>query len=187
MGDLLQIDPVCFRFSYGLFAIIMRNTEVSTMNDEKKRILISVLIAILIGGGLFLGLFSLLLLSPSSQSAELATPIVLTIENPAPTATIVPTLKPEAEEENANTSEEGIYIGSVVQIFNTEGAGLRLRANPGTSSAVQFVGEELEPFSVINGPTEQDGYIWWYLESPYDKNRSGWAAAEFLQLIEDTD
>lgn len=157
------------------------------MNDDKKRILVSILIAILIGGGLFLGAFSLLLLSPSNEIAEVSTPVVVTIEKPEPTATFTPTIEANENEEEVNLAESGIVVGAVVQIFNTEGAGLRLRSNPGTSSSVQFIGEELEPFTVVNGPTDQDGYVWWYLESPYDVNRSGWAAAEYLQMIKETD
>lgn len=157
------------------------------MNDDKKRILINVLIASLIGGGVFFGVFSLFLLSPSNGSAIVSTPIIVTIEKPELTATVAPTAEANQIEEEVITTESGIEIGDVVQIFNTQGAGLRLRSNPGTSSSVQFIGEELEPFTVANGPTDQDGYVWWYLESPYDANRSGWAAAEYLQLIEETD
>jgi len=36
---------------------------------------------------------------------------------------------------------------------------------------------------VRDGPQEADGYTWWYLVAPYDENRAGWAASEFLAAI----
>ena len=159
------------------------------MSDEKRKILVNVMIAVFIGSAIFLGVFSVFLLSSADGSIVASAPVVNTIEKPEVTPTSLPaTLPAENEEIDLDgQSPDDIQIGSVVQIFNTEGAGLRLRSNPGTSSSVQFIGEELEPFSVINGPVEQDGFVWWYLESPYDANRGGWAAATYLQLIEETD
>lgn len=158
------------------------------ISDDKKKTLINILIAVFIGGGFFLGAFALFLLSPGQETIEPSAPIVQTIARPTPTSTPLPTQIPgETEGSNGTVIVDEIQIGSVVQIFNTGGAGLRLRSNPGTSSSIQFIGEELEPFSVINGPVEQDGYVWWYLESPYDPSRSGWAAAEYLQLIQESD
>jgi len=74
----------------------------------------------------------------------------------------------------------GIYV----QISGTGGDGLRLRQQPGTGSEVMFMGYEAEVFKVMDGPKEQDGYIWWYLTAPYDESRSGWAASNFLTVIE---
>lgn len=157
------------------------------MDDEKKKIIINIVVAVLIGGGLFFGVAAILLSLPSQNNQVAAPPQILTIQNP----TLFPTSTTAPDEEDVSEENEIIQyefqIGSVVQIYNTEGAGLRLRSNPGTSSSIQFIGEELELFTVVNGPTEQDGYTWWYLESPYDKTRSGWAAADYLQLIEETD
>ena len=31
-------------------------------------------------------------------------------------------------------------------------------------------------FLVEDGPQEVDGYIWWFLQAPYDETRNGWAA-----------
>lgn len=156
------------------------------MSEEKKSILINLVIAILIGGGLFFGVFALGILSRDHSAGNMLPPIVITIARPTPTRLVVAT-PTNSLEESENPGTEGFKIGSVVQIYNTDGAGLRLRSNPGTASSVQFIGEELELFTVVNGPSEQDGYVWWYLESPYDKSRSGWAAANYLRVIEKTD
>jgi len=105
--------------------------------------------------------------------ASTSTPIVgLTI---VPTPTIIVT-KPV----------QGVYkfnIGEFVQITGTSGEGLRLRSEPGRSFSVNFIGLDAEVFEVVKGPIEADGYIWWYLEAPYDKNRNGWSVDDYLQKV----
>jgi hypothetical protein len=91
-------------------------------------------------------------------------------------STLTPTEYPEL-----NTS--GIRVGSYVQVYGTGGEGLRLRAKPGTASSALFLAMEEEVFQVLDGPLPADGYVWWYLQAPYDKNRSGWAAASFLRVV----
>ena len=74
-------------------------------------------------------------------------------------------------------------IGSFVQITGTGGNGLRLRANPGTDSSVNFVAAESEVFKVVAGPVESGSYNWWQLVAPYDNSRQGWAAGEYLVSV----
>jgi hypothetical protein len=76
-----------------------------------------------------------------------------------------------------------IVVGGYVQISGTEGSGLRLRESAGTGAKQLFLGMDNEVFQVRDGPREADGYTWWYLEAPYDKNRAGWAASAFLKVI----
>ena len=78
---------------------------------------------------------------------------------------------------------DGIRIGEYVQITGTNGSGLRIRNNPGLSAQVNFYAMDNEVFLIQDGPIEQDEYTWWYLTAPYDINRSGWAAADFLVVI----
>lgn len=157
------------------------------MNVNQRDNLINVLIAVLIGGGIFFGIVAVFLLSPTTAPNPTLAPQTNTITKPSATPTTISTLTPSPNSEEDSDDQQGIKIGEVVQIYNTEGAGLRLRENPGISTNVQFIGEELELFTVVNGPTTQDGYTWWYLESPYDENRSGWAASDYLQIIEETE
>ena len=82
------------------------------------------------------------------------------------------------------TDNNGIKVESVVQIYNTDGEGLRLRDGPGTTLGVKFIALDSELYNVSAGPEEADGYVWWYLVSPYDENRSGWAASKYLMLID---
>ncbi len=90
---------------------------------------------------------------------------------------------PSPEIDESITGNGGIYVGSVVQIYNTNGDGLRLREGPGTQPGVKFVALDSELYNVSAGPEEADGYVWWHLVSPYDENRSGWAASKYLMLI----
>lgn len=96
----------------------------------------------------------------------------------AATKTATPAIPP------APISSGSIGIGIYVQIAGTGGEGLRLRSAPGTSSPPLFLGMEAEAFLVTDGPQEKDGITWWYLVAPYDKNRSGWAAANYLIVVQ---
>ena len=49
---------------------------------------------------------------------------------------------------------------------------------------LKFLGAESEVFQVKDGPRSADSLTWWYLVAPYDANRNGWAAADFLAVIE---
>lgn len=96
-----------------------------------------------------------------------------------------------SEAENANPDEtsspvdaSGIGLDLYVQITNTGGVGLRLRSGPGTNNPARFLGKEDEVFQVKDGPRIADGFTWWYLVTPYDEHRSGWAASKYLVLIE---
>jgi hypothetical protein len=107
-------------------------------------------------------------------------PADLTIIPPS-TSTSQPT---EAPADLVTPTPEGqIGIDAYVQITGTEGSGLRIRRAPGQGSETVFVGEEAEIFLVKDGPQEADGYTWWYLVTPYDEERAGWAAADFLAAV----
>jgi hypothetical protein len=41
-----------------------------------------------------------------------------------------------------------------------------------------------EAFKIIDGPIAKDGYTWWHCEALLDKTRSGWAAEDYLQVLE---
>jgi hypothetical protein len=84
----------------------------------------------------------------------------------------------------APVGPNGIGVGVYVQISGTEGEGLRVRTAPGTASDVRFLALDAEVFKVIEGPKMADDYTWWYLEAPYDQTRSGWAAANFLTVVD---
>ncbi|MBI9051292.1 MAG: hypothetical protein JEZ00_17850 [Anaerolineaceae bacterium] len=140
--------------------------------------------SMLIGFGICLfGLILFFVLAKVSQentngvvSAKLG--IVPYIE---PSKTLPATITP-----NEPTMEviDGIQQGSAVQIFGTEGAGLKIRNNPGIASVQKFIALDSEVYEVIGGPNRMDGYVWWELSSPYDDERSGWAVSQYLTRIQ---
>ncbi len=111
-------------------------------------------------------------------------PTAAIIVIPAPTGTTTPdqafatpTGTPPAE------MTGGIAVGMYVQIAGTDGEGLRLRTGPGITNEPRFLGMDAEVFEVKDGPKLADGYTWWYLVAPYDENRSGWAASDYLGVV----
>ncbi|RCK75504.1 MAG: hypothetical protein ANABAC_0795 [Anaerolineae bacterium] len=79
---------------------------------------------------------------------------------------------------------ELIQLGDSVQIYGTQGDGLRLRAKPGLEGEILFLAYEGEIFVVKDGPQQASGYIWWFLVAPYDENVKGWAVENYLKALE---
>jgi hypothetical protein len=103
---------------------------------------------------------------------------------PAPTSTptLVPTPTPDPNVTPTPIPGQ-VMLGSYVQVAQTGGQGLRIRANPGLQGDFLLLALDSELFIVIDGPVELDGYTWWKLVAPYDEARTGWAAAPFLEYI----
>ena len=76
-----------------------------------------------------------------------------------------------------------IALNTYVQITGTAGDGLRIRVSPALSSDPLFLGFDSEVFLVTDGPSQADGYTWWYLTAPYDQTRSGWAVVNYLSYV----
>lgn len=137
--------------------------------------------------GLVLASLAVLFLARSPKSVTGATPVVTII--PAPSLTPKP-VQPSATPNPTLTMvfflPEGVIgVGAYIQVSGTEGAGLRMRAQPGLDGAVEFTALDSEVFLVIDGPVTEDGYQWWHLEAPYDATRNGWSAGDFLTPIEE--
>ncbi len=98
-----------------------------------------------------------------------------------PTGTPLPTSTATAEFVAPESGEIG--VGSYVQIVGTEDTGLNIRNAPGLNSNIQFLGYDAEVFEVRDGPQEVEGFSWWYLVTPVDESRAGWAAANYLALV----
>ncbi len=103
---------------------------------------------------------------------------------PAPTVTpTAPTVGEPQELTVRYVSPEGFSIGAYVSIQNTQGAGLKIRPEPGTGSKVDFIAAEGELFVIVDGPDERNGYAWWKLAGFENPERTGWGAAAFLGLV----
>jgi hypothetical protein len=125
---------------------------------------------------------SVRLLPPTEQSLSVGPQITILAAN-THTATVPPTIISNATPTSTANVHDGIQAGLYVQITGTNGSGLRIRSSPGLTEPVNFFGVDSEVFLVLEGPTQQDGYLWWFIAAPYDTNRSGWAVADFLSLV----
>ncbi len=127
-------------------------------------------------------LTGLIRLAPQIQPEVGFAPADLTLI-PAPTHT--PAIAPVTPEVNVTPTlaPEVVGVGAYVQVSGTEGEGIRVRAAPGLSGDTVFFAGESEVFVVRDGPQTADNYVWWYLVTPYDNARAGWAAANFLSVI----
>lgn len=114
-------------------------------------------------------------------------PEVTLIVAPTLTPTVLnPTQTPTPTPTSIFFLPEGVIgVGVYVQVTGTGTAGLRMRGEPGLDGSVNFSAMESEVFLVIDGPELNDGYTWWHLEAPYDQDRNGWSAADFLTPIKE--
>jgi hypothetical protein len=79
----------------------------------------------------------------------------------------------------------GVSVGKYVQIKGTGGVGLNVRGMAGKDTSAIFIADESEVFLVIGGPDLKDDIIWWQIAAPYEDARQGWAAADYLSVIEE--
>jgi uncharacterized protein YgiM (DUF1202 family) len=107
------------------------------------------------------------------QTAVIPLPTTPTAGTP-PTATVV--LPIEGTVEPTPITEIG--PGATVVVKGTAGAGLNLRQQPSTYARVVGSYNEGTELTVLDGPREADGYVWWQLRAKDGKE--GWGAANWL-------
>jgi len=150
-----------------------------------------VLVAMLVIASLLLcgSFIYILVLRPAASSADPGTAASALTVIAAPTSTPgipPPTLTPmPSTPAPTSTPAPGeMAVGVYVQIHDTGAEGLNIRSEPGLASDVIFSGYDSEVFLITEGPQTADGYIWWYLTASYDATRFGWAAQDFLEVVE---
>ncbi|MBN1264396.1 MAG: hypothetical protein JXA25_02805 [Anaerolineales bacterium] len=110
------------------------------------------------------------------------------------TATVIPYVftKPQQTETQETPTTAGSQLdlnivkytaGDSVIVSHTEGQGLRLREYPSLGSQMLFLAQEGDLYIVVGGPSDADGYRWWYLENQQDTAQRGWGVEEFLEQI----
>jgi hypothetical protein len=148
---------------------------------------ITLIITLILLVGLILAGLAALLLGHQPAASGALVPDVTRIAAPTQTpSSAEPTPFPTPTATSVFFLPEGVVgVGAYVQVAGTQGAGLRMRSDPGLDGEVNFTALDSEVFLVIDGPVEADGYTWWHLEAPYDQNRNGWSAGDFLTPIEE--
>ena len=115
---------------------------------------------------------------------HLAAPVVTVVPRPTATVAVVAPPSPTPTETpvpQAVADPSSISIGGLVEVYGTEGGGLRLRQDPSTTGTIIALAGESEVFTVQDGPVEAEGRTWFQLVSPSDTARTGWAVADFLR------
>jgi hypothetical protein len=140
-----------------------------------------------------LGLAAAVLLTrPGELPQATATAVVLTAPpvtgGPAETPTVQspPTQPGEGPTDTPPPPPPGVVgIGAYVQVVGTGDAGfLNLRSEPSLESVVNYLAIENEVFQVQAGPTDAEGFVWWYLVDPATGSRFGWAVQNYLQVVQ---
>jgi hypothetical protein len=117
-----------------------------------------------------------------TEETPLTPPPPSATDAPPPTAEVVP-----PTDTPVPAPPTDIVVGGYVQIINTDGAGLSLRAGPGTNNARLVVADADSILPVIGGPNDDeqgetdDGgvvYKWWFLR--HADGTEGWGRADFL-------
>jgi hypothetical protein len=105
---------------------------------------------------------TVMLLSPTSVITPTNT-VMLPINTPEPTQ--LPT---------------EIGPGTLVVVQGTADAGLNLREQPTTYARIVDNAPEDTVLTVLEGPTDADGYVWWRVRTP--DGTEGWGAEDWLIL-----
>ncbi len=145
----------------------------------------------LAGAGLGVLIAALLLIVSrlSGLSASVAAPapvltiIPIPISNPLSTATPQPSLIPAPPESPTPDPQSAKHftLRELVEVYGTQGDGLRIRESPGLAASILILGLESEVFQVVEGPVISDGLSWWRIANLYDPTETGWAADSFLR------
>jgi hypothetical protein len=141
------------------------------------------------GIGVLIAALLLIVSRLSGLSASVAAPppvltvIPIPISNSLPTATPQPSLIPAplGSPTPDPQSAKQFTLGELVEVYGTQGDGLRIRESPGLEATILVLGLESEVFQVAAGPVISDGLSWWRITSLYDPTETGWAADSFLR------
>lgn len=107
---------------------------------------------------------------PSAEPvAPLATDAPPLVPTPVPTRAPTPTPSPTL----VAPAPAGLAPGARARVTNLGGAALRARTAPGLSSPVTARIPEGREVTVLEGPVEADGYVWWRVEAA---EGAGWVA-----------
>lgn len=113
--------------------------------------------------------------SIAQSTPEQATPTI------PPVVTLPPTPTPPPTETPVPVAPDELAPGGYAKITGTEGAGLSLRAGPGTNNARLATAPEEAILLLLDGPREDEnleGYTWWFVRD--SDGTEGWVVQDFL-------
>lgn len=140
--------------------------------------------------GLVIGLYYInsMLTSQAAEAEQTAgLPTIIRITAPPtpiptntpiiPTPTSIPTLTPSPTPDRL-VAPEVITGGFFAQVANTDGIGVNFRSGTGRSNELIAVLEEGTVALVLEGPVEDDGFVWWRIE--LEDGTQGWLVEQFI-------
>lgn len=151
------------------------------------------LLAILVGVIILLCVGLVMIVQAIRRGGEEETPVptftstaMMATTDTAVPAGSTPTITPTATVDLPISTPEGTPSGAIIEpgvtvvVQGTQGAGLRLRSEPTTGSGIVTAVREGAVLTVVDGPEEADGFVWWKVRAPDGKE--GWGAANWLVL-----
>lgn len=99
-----------------------------------------------------------------------------------PVVTLEPTPTPIPTETPVPVVPEALAKDVYAKVINTEGAGVSMRAGPGTNNARLTVVPEAGIVIILEGPREdenQEDYVWWFVRDL--SGNEGWMVTDFLE------
>ncbi|HYF64351.1 MAG TPA: SH3 domain-containing protein [Herpetosiphonaceae bacterium] len=136
-------------------------------------LLVAALLVAGVGAGWFLrdrGLFG-------AQPTAVIVVVTPTVAVPTPTFPFV--IATPAPPTATAPAEPGLRPGGRAEVA-TDGGALRVRPNPGTAGEPLAALPNGSAVTIIEGPSEGDGYTWWKIEI---EGGSGWVVADFLRPL----
>jgi hypothetical protein len=121
-------------------------------------------------------------LAPTQELLEAAPPTPASTPTIPPVVTLEPTITPTPTETPVPVAPTELTVGGYAQVIGTEGAGLSLRAGPGTNNARLSVVQEEEAVLLLEGPRadeNQENYTWWFVRKA--DGEEGWTVQDYLQ------
>ena len=111
-----------------------------------------------------------------------STPPAPTADSVAPVATARtdPPSEPTTSGEPTATPAGAIAAGARVVVAGTGGAGVSLRAGPGTDNARLGLANDGDILEIISGPEEGGDFVWWFVRVVEDGTEA-WVVEDYLQ------
>ena len=112
---------------------------------------------------------------------ETAAPVVQATPTIPPVVTLEPTPTPPPTETPVPTPPTELAAGGYARVIGTEGAGLSMRAGPGTNNARLSVVPDDSVILILEGPRDDENledYTWWFIRD--NEGVEGWVVQAFL-------
>ena len=152
----------------------MTTTKIERPNIAQWGCLVMLLGAIILT---ILGGVWLFARNPSAPEGLQPTAVVWTT-TPTPVPAAAPTPTP------ASILPGTFGIGTRVEVIDTGGVGVSIRAEAHTNGERLDVANEGDTLLIVGGPEEADGYTWWFLRDESNAAREGWAVSDYLSPID---